>query len=136
MTECQEADTGLLTVRDEHEPAYRRVTEAQTELMLELAVHGRTQLEIAEAIGVTQATVSRTLSKFKSTKDLAKKYADAEALPVMEAVVESAKKGNVKAASLALGVAGLMQKEQPALTNIAVVVGGNGQAVGSNPFEG
>jgi predicted transcriptional regulator len=141
IDERQETDITLLTEGGEVEDvAYKRLSAAQIALILQLSEAQKTQTEIAQIIGVTQATVSRTLSKFRPTTQLAELRAKAAALPAVRALVdnmESAlKDGDTKPVELVLELAGMRKKDSGnQAQQVNVVVGMQGQASYQDPFS-
>jgi hypothetical protein len=60
--------------------------------ILKLSADGTlTQAEIAERVGCDQSTVSRVLTRYGSTVDLARQFLEANALTMAEDVVENAR---------------------------------------------
>jgi IS30 family transposase len=56
--------------------------------ILELAAAGKSQTEIAQIVGCNQSTVSRTLAEWADSRGLARKYAEAKSLEMMQRFVK------------------------------------------------
>lgn len=67
-------------------PDFSKLSYAEVALALKLDADGKTQTFIAQQLGCHQATVSRVLSEFRESSDLAKKRAHALALPAVESL--------------------------------------------------
>lgn len=70
-------------------PDFSKLSYAEVALILKLADDGKPQTYIAQQIGCSQPTVSRVLSEFRETSDLAKKRAHSLALPAVESLERS-----------------------------------------------
>jgi predicted transcriptional regulator len=140
IDERQEIDVSLLTEHSEADDvAYRRLSATQIALILQLSEAGKTQTDIAGIIGVTQATVSRTLSKFRPTTHLAELRAKAAALPAVRALVDNMdaalRDGDTKPVELVLELAGMRKKgDEGHKTAVQVVVGMPGQTAYCDPL--
>jgi predicted transcriptional regulator len=71
-------------------PKYSRVSREKESAILKLAALGKTQTEIADIVGVSQPTVSRTLSEFADTREHAKAILNKSAARLAERVVDRA----------------------------------------------
>ena len=71
-------------------PKYTRVSREKEAAILKLAAIGKTQTEIADAVGVSQPTVSRTLSEFADSREHAKAILNKSAARLAERVAEQA----------------------------------------------
>jgi predicted XRE-type DNA-binding protein len=140
--DSQNIDISLLTEGGELEEAsYKRLTAAQIALILQLSEQQKTQTEVANIIGVTQATVSRTLSKFRPTTHLAELRAKAAALPAVRALVDNMeaalRDGDTKPVELVLELAGMRKKgDDGTRTAVQVVVGMPGATQYCDPLAG
>ena len=76
-------------------PDYSRLSRAEEALILKLHHDGQTQTTIAKQLGCAQSTVSRVLTDFSDTRELAKLRTHNRALDIAEAAVN----GAIKAAS-------------------------------------
>ena len=70
-----------------HTPKYRRLTDDQRIAILQLAKAGKTQVEIAQAIGCDQGTVSRWLTACQDTTAQASTYLRGQALRMSRNIV-------------------------------------------------
>ena len=70
-----------------HTPKYRRLTDDQRIAILQLAKAGKAQVEIAQAIGCDQGTVSRWLSACQDTTAQASTYLRGSALRMARNIV-------------------------------------------------
>ena len=70
-----------------HIPKYRRLTDDQRIAILQLAKAGKAQVEIAQAIGCDQGTVSRWLSACQDTTAQASTYLRGSALRMARNIV-------------------------------------------------
>ena len=72
-----------------HTPKYDRLTRSDLEALLALKKAGKTQVEIAQALGCSQGTVSKWLSQLTDSTDLAKEYLRGSALRMAKNVVRN-----------------------------------------------
>ena len=70
-----------------HTPKYDRLTRADLEILRTMRKAGKTQLEIAQALGCTQGTVSKWLTALTDTTDIAREYLGGQALRMAKHVV-------------------------------------------------
>jgi len=108
-------------------PEYSRLTPADISLILQLSEAGKTQTQIAETVGKTQPTVSRCLSEFNDTANLAKRKAHNLAYKAVqkldEAMDEAALKGRSAPQEAILKLAGLLEQDTTR-AGVTVIVGG------------
>ena len=71
-------------------PKYSRVSREKESAILKLSALGKTQTEIAQAVGVSQPTVSRTLSEFADTRAYASAILNNNAARLAERVIKHA----------------------------------------------
>lgn len=83
-------DADLETDQRIDAPKYKRVSRAAEALILKLAEAGKSQTEIAQIVGVSQPTVSRTLAEFADTRVVAKAVLNKHAKTLAERVVKDA----------------------------------------------
>lgn len=99
----------------------KRLTHRDIALILKLAEAGKMGKEIAGVIGVSEATVSRTLTEWADTREIARRYLDRSALQVAErAAVES----EPLAVLERIGVVEGPKSQGP---SVAVLIGGQSQ---------
>ncbi len=72
-----------------HTPKYRRLTDDQRIAILQLDKAGKTQVEIAQAIGCDQGTISRWLSACQDTTAQATTYLRGSALRMARNIVKT-----------------------------------------------
>lgn len=148
MRETAHADsqpiTGELALKDregDKQPKYTRLTHAEERRIVRLAEEGLTQMQIAEAVGRAQSTISDVLSDYTPTTDLAKLRAEAAALQAVSGLVNgmagALADGDTKPTELVLELAGLRKKgdEGGSRTAVQVVVGMPGQQAYHDPFS-
>lgn len=96
----------------------RRLSLADIELMLRLKEQGRTQVQIAETLGCSQATVSATLSRIQHAPQLTQALAKSQAVPMLHrwirASKEAAKRGDHRPAREFIELASPELRPQPA----------------------
>lgn len=92
-------------------PKYRRVTPEQRKVMRDLRKLDTPQTKIAEALGVSQSTVSKWLAELEDTTADATEYFRAKALPMAEKIV---RKGRPSDLIKALQGVGVLEQEKSA----------------------
>ena len=102
----------------------RPIDEAQ---ILELSAEGKSQVEIAEVVGCHQSTVSRTLAEWSDSRGLARRYAEAKSLEMMQRFVKDASPADILKMQQKLDV---IREDKPAaggggVTVIVAVPGGS-----------
>ena len=63
--------------------------------ILELSAAGKSQTQIAQTVGCNQSTVSRTLAEWADSRGLARKYAEAKSLEMMQRFVKEASPADI-----------------------------------------
>jgi predicted transcriptional regulator len=92
-------------------PKYRRITPDQRRVMRQLRQLETPQTAIAQALGVSQSTVSKWLSEMEDTTADASEYFRNQALPMAEKIV---KKGRPSDLIKALQGVGVLEQERSA----------------------
>lgn len=77
------------TVKPAHKPKYSRVTDEQRIAILQLDKLGKTQVEIAQSLGIDQSTVSRWLSMCQDKTKEATAYLRGQSLRMARNIVET-----------------------------------------------
>jgi hypothetical protein len=109
-------------------PAYERLTLADLSLVLRYRAEGKTQVEIAQRLGKSQASISRALKQLGTdTTELAQHHFKARAYRSARRVTDIAEKSAdeaeaVKAAKVVLTGAGVIQSGQQVTVNNAVLI--------------
>lgn len=116
--------TGALTRPKVHKGRGSRLTQEQLVAILKLAKLDKTQVEIAQAIGCDQGTVSRWLAQCEDSTEQAGTYLRGSALRMAQNIVKNGRAADHVAALKGVNV--LADSQQSGLT---VVVGGNAQDV-------
>jgi DNA-binding CsgD family transcriptional regulator len=70
-------------------PKYDRITRADLEILRTMRKAGKSQTEIAQALGCTQGTVSKWLAALTDTTDIAREYMAGKALSMAKNVVRN-----------------------------------------------
>jgi hypothetical protein len=97
-----------------HTPKYKRLTDDQRIAILQLDKAGKTQVEIAQAIGCDQGTISRWLSACQDTTAHASTYLRGSALRMARNIVKTGRASDhIKALE---GVNVLAQSQNVGLT--------------------
>jgi len=119
----------------------KHLTQDQIAKILRLSDEGLTQVQIADAIGVDNSTICRTLANFQDTTDLASRRFKASAIQTAERLIAIAEKSAdedavIKAAKVGLEVAGLTGQRVTGAGPIAIQVnvGMPGQPAGPDPL--
>lgn len=81
-------ETALVAPPPANSPKYRRITQAQRQVMRDLYKLNTPQTEIARVLGVSQGTVSKWLSELVDTTADATEYLRSQALYMAEKVVK------------------------------------------------
>jgi hypothetical protein len=87
--------------------------------MLKMQAEGKEQAEIGQRFGVTQSYISKVLSQFTDTTDLAKSFLRSSALPMAKNIV---KKG--RAADHVAALKGLSVLAEESSGGLVVQIGG------------
>ena len=104
-----------------HTPKYSRLTRDDLHALLAMHRAGKTQVEIAQALGCHQATVSKWIASFTDSTDSAKAYLRGEALTMARNIVN---KG--RAADHVAALKGLSVLEESEARGVTVLVGPGG----------
>jgi DNA-binding MarR family transcriptional regulator len=123
------------------------MTTEQIHTVVVMSQEGKTQEEIAQEMGVNQASISRILARFKDTRGMAKSRLNGTAYTMvkrlLQAAEKAAEKGDATAALEVLDRLDVMPKKQPAPmsgkgeTKVLVVVGAPpGSAASRAALEG
>ena len=107
-------------------PKYSRVSRATESLILKLSENNKTQQEIAAIVGVSQATVSRTLSEFADTRHIAKALLHNGASVLAKRVIENANVEESLEVLDRLDVAAKRQESKGTSISIEVCMPGQG----------
>jgi transcriptional regulator with XRE-family HTH domain len=110
-------------------PAYRRMTDTERRLILELTDQGLTQAQIAQQLGRAQSSISDVLSAFTDTTEIATRFLRAKALHMAENVVV---KGQARDHIQALKGIGVLEQDKSEL-NIGIQVSLPGMPIESGP---
>lgn len=109
-------------------PAYERLTLTDINLVLRLRHEGKTQVEIAQRLNKSQASISRALKKLgDESTDLAKHHLSSRAYKAARRVTTIAEKSEnegeaLKAAKFVLQANGIGQSNQQVTVNTAVMI--------------
>jgi DNA-binding Lrp family transcriptional regulator len=87
-----------------HIPKYARLTRSDLEILRSMHKAGKTQLEIAQALGCTQPTVSKWIASLTDSTDIAKEYLRGSALRMAENIVKKGRASDHVAALKGLSV--------------------------------
>ncbi len=110
-------------------PSYKRLTIADIAIVLALHDDGKSQVEIAQRLGVTQPTISQVLSQMGTdSAAIAKRLFHGRAYKSARRVIGLAEKSTdepvaLKAARTVLEVAGVLQSGQQLTVGVQVVMG-------------
>lgn len=104
-----------------HTKKYKRLTDDQRIAILHLSKAGKTQVEIAQALGCDQATVSRWLSQCQDSSLEATAYLKGRALKMARNIVE---RGLARDHIQALKGINVLEEQQT--QGVTVIVGGGG----------
>jgi predicted XRE-type DNA-binding protein len=110
-------------------PSYKRLTNEDRILALELAKRGITQRAIAEQLGVTQSAISQWLSTTVDTTEIASLFLRGQALHMAKNVVQ---KGQARDHIQALKGIGVLEQDKSEL-NIGIQVSLPGMPIESAP---
>lgn len=109
-------------------PGYKRLTHAQLALVLALRREGKSQVEIAQTLGVTQPSISRALQHFGTdTTDLAVEHAKARAyrrIRRLDAWTERRDKVGLEAAKELNRIAGMGEGSKGPTVQVGIVLHG------------
>lgn len=116
-------------------PAYARLTVTDIGLALALHDEGKSQVEIAQRLGVTQASISRLLKKLSGDSSvIATRLLKARAYRSAIRVAHIAEKGRadeaLKAAKVVLTASGVLSTDTNINVGVQVQIGMPGQGVG------
>lgn len=113
-------------------PDYSRLTRAEIGSILSLARAGKTQTEIAQALGCNVSTVSRWLEKLDDTTELAKQRLRNSAEALSERVIRDA---DVDQSLEVLDRLDVLPKKQSEgnRTGVQIVIGMPGNPAGPDP---
>lgn len=100
-----------------------QLTKREISLCLQLAEAGKTGREIAQVLGVSDSTISRTLETWGDTRPLARRLLEARATQLAQTVVKTK---NADVALRALGKLDVVREDQVSSGNQMVVVLGTG----------
>ncbi len=87
-----------------HTAKYSRLTRDDLDVLLAMKKAGKTQVEIAQALGCTQGTVSKWITALTDSTDLAKEYLRGKALHMAKNVVKTGQARDHIAALKGVGV--------------------------------
>ena len=108
--------------RPAHKPKYKRLTDADRSLILQLHSQDKTQTQIAHVIGCHQSSVSEYLAQMADTSGAAIAFLRASALPMARDIVKDGRPADKLVALKGLNV---LANEQS--SGVTVIVGGSGQ---------
>ena len=77
----------LVSASPAHTPKYERLTRADLDVLLAMKKANKTQVEIAQALGCSQGTVSKWLNALTDSTDVAREYLRGKALHMAKNVV-------------------------------------------------
>jgi Homeodomain-like domain-containing protein len=103
--------------------------------ILEMAAAGKSQTEIAQIVGCNQSTVSRTLAEWADSRGLARKYAEAESLEMMQRFVKEASPADILKMQSKLDVV-REDKEAAKNTGIVINIGAPGNPIRLPDIDG
>lgn len=114
-------------------PDRSRLTRAEVAALLNLHRAGKTQVEIAQALGIDQSNVSRWLDKLIDTTEVAKHTARNAAQKLVERVI---KHSNVEESLEVLDRIDVLPKRQIEgnRSQVNIVIGMPGQPAGPDPL--
>ena len=108
--------------RPAHKPKYKRLTDADRALILQLHSQDKTQTQIAQVIGCNQSSVSDWLKQMADTSHAASTFFRAQAMPMAKDIVKHGRPADKVAVLKGIGV---LANEQA--SGVTVIVGGGGQ---------
>lgn len=114
-------------------PAYQRLSRATEGLILKLSDEGKTQHQVAQMVGCSQATVSRTLAAFQDTRALAKSHLHNNAIRLAERVIKQANVEESLEVLDRLDVAPKKERGGNSHTGVQVIVNMPGQSSSKPP---
>lgn len=114
-------------------PKYTRVSREKEGAILKLAALGKNQVEIAEIIGVSQATVSRTLSELADTRDHAKAILNKSAHTLAERVIKQANVAESLDVLERIEVIAPKKQDSNRSAGVTIVIGMPNQPAGPDP---
>lgn len=117
----------------ERTPDYSRLTRAEVASILSLSRAGKTQVEIAQALGCNHSTVSRWLADLEDTTELAKHKLRSAAVDFVDRVVKDA---DVEQSLEVLDRIGVAEKRQTQSGNaqVQILIGMPGSPAGPDPL--
>jgi DNA-binding MarR family transcriptional regulator len=117
--------SGVQQLSNGREGNGKRLTMKAMSLIMSLADAGKTQTEIAQVVGCSVPTVSRTLDNLTDNRALARRQLEAAAPQLVKTIKQSK---DAATALRALGKLDVVREDGPQSTaNIAVVIGQPGQ---------
>jgi DNA-binding MarR family transcriptional regulator len=117
--------TGVQSLSNGREGNGKRLTMKAMSLIMSLADAGKTQTEIAQVVGCSIPTVSRTLDNLTDNRALARRQLEAAAPQLVKTIKQSK---DAATALRALGKLDVVREDGPQSTaNIAIVIGQPGQ---------
>jgi hypothetical protein len=104
-----------------HRKPTKRLSQAEVGLLLQLHKEGKSQVEIAQLLGVTQGAISRWLQNTTDSTGIAKSYLRGSALRMAQNIVRN---GQAKDHVQALKGLGVLEEQQQ--QGVTVIVGNGG----------
>ena len=116
------------------EPRYTRLSRGQELAILKHSAEGKTQTAIAHFLGLNQSTVSRVLSAYEDTRDLAKLKLNQASIDLAERAIKEADVDQALELLDRLDVAPKRQ-QQTGQTGITITLGMAQQVIGPDPMQ-
>ena len=135
MSELHSQAAAIADSYSERIPDRARLTRDEVALLLQLHKAGKTQVEIAQVLGIDQSNVSRWLSKLIDTSELAKHTLKNGANTLAERVIAKADVDQSLEVLDRLGVAEKRQERGAVNIFNAVQVGRPGEPIGPDPID-